>query len=133
MLAAAYEVAVAIADLTGDGVPDLVVANYNANTISVLIGERGGTFLPQEVFSVGARPYAVTVADLNGDGRPDIVVANSASDTVSVLMNLGGTDDTVYFAPQVMFETGRQPVAVAVGDADAGGRCAIRTQFRRVS
>ena len=119
--------AVAIADLTGDGVPDLVVANYNANTISVLIGERGGTFLPQEVFSVGARPYAVTVADLNGDGRPDIVVANSASDTVSVLMNLGGTDDTVTFSPQVMFETGRQPVAVAVGDLTGDGKTDIVT------
>ena len=76
-----------VADLTGDGIPDLVVANYNDDTVSILIGKGDGTFLPQEVFPVGAKPYAVAVADLNGDGRPDIIVANAASDTVSVLMN----------------------------------------------
>ena len=91
---------VVVADLTGDGIPDLVVANYNDDTVSVLIGKGDGTFLPQEVFPVGDKPYSLAVADLTGDGRPDIVVANSAGDTVSVLMNLGGSDDHVNFAPQ---------------------------------
>ena len=81
----------AVADLTGDGIPDLIVANYNDDTVSVLLGKGDGTFQPQEVFAVGAKPYSLAVADLTGDGRPDIIVANSASDTVSVLMNLGGT------------------------------------------
>ena len=46
---------VVVADLTGDGIPDLVVANYNDDTVSVLIGKGDGTFLPQEVFPVGAQ------------------------------------------------------------------------------
>ena len=89
-----------VADLTGDGIPDLIVANYNSDTVSVLLGKGDGTFLPQEVFPVGRKPYSMAVADLTGDGRPDIIVANSASDTVSVLMNLGGSRATVNFAPQ---------------------------------
>ena len=48
-----------VADLTGDGIPDLVVANYNDDTVSVLIGKGDGTFLPQEVFPVGAKPYSL--------------------------------------------------------------------------
>jgi FG-GAP-like repeat/Bacterial pre-peptidase C-terminal domain/FG-GAP repeat len=119
--------AVAIADLTGDGIRDLIVANYNAGTISVLIGKGDGTFYPQEKFFVGARPYAIAVADLNGDGRPDIIVANAASDTVSVLMNLGGTADQVKLGPDVMFATGRDPVAVAVGDVTGDGKPDIVT------
>ncbi len=113
--------AVAVADLTGDGVPDLVVANYNDDTISVLVGKGDGTFLPQEVFAVEAKPYSLAVADLTGDGRLDIVVANSASDTVSVLMNLGGNNDHVYFVPQVTFAAGMQPFSVAVADLSGDG------------
>ena len=83
-----------VADLTGDGIPDLDRRQLQRATPSAcLIGKGDGTFLPQEVFAVGAKPYSLAVADLNGDGRPDIIVANSASDTVSVLLNLGGTDD----------------------------------------
>ena len=36
-------------------------------------------------------------------------------------MNLGGTDDEVKLAPEVMFATGRDPVAVAVGDLTGDG------------
>jgi hypothetical protein len=51
--------AVAVADLTGDGIPDIVTANYGDNTVSVLPGTGNGTFLPQEVFAVGEKPYSV--------------------------------------------------------------------------
>ena len=50
---------VVVADLTGDGIPDLIVANYNDDTVSVLLGKGDGTFLPQEVFPVGDKPYSL--------------------------------------------------------------------------
>ncbi len=40
----------AVADLTGDGIPDIVVANYDDNTVSVLLGNGDGTFQPQDVY-----------------------------------------------------------------------------------
>ena len=35
---------VAVADLNGDGKPDLVSANLNSSTVSVLLGNGNGTF-----------------------------------------------------------------------------------------
>ena len=58
-------VAVAVADLTGDGMPDIVTANAYDNTVSVLMGNGNGTFQPQQTYAVGSRPYSVAV------GRPD--------------------------------------------------------------
>ena len=70
---------VAVADVNGDGKPDLVVANYGSNTVSVLLGNGNGTFQAQQTFATGTIPYSVAVADVNGDGKPDLVVANYCS------------------------------------------------------
>ena len=85
---------VALADVNGDGKPDLVVANYGSNTVSVLLGNGNGTFQAQQTFATGSDPVSVAVGDVNGDGRPDLVVANFGSDTVSVLLNAGNGNFT---------------------------------------
>ena len=46
----------AVADVNGDGKPDLVVANYSGNNVSVLLGNGDGTFAAQQTFAVGANP-----------------------------------------------------------------------------
>ena len=66
----------AIADLNGDGMPDLVTANSGSDTVSVLRGNRDGTFQPAQTFAVGDAPESVAVADLNRDRMPDLVTAN---------------------------------------------------------
>ena len=37
---------VAVADINGDGMPDIVTANYGGNDVSVLLGNGNGTFQP---------------------------------------------------------------------------------------
>jgi len=84
---------VAVADINGDGKPDIVSVNLNHYTVSVFrnISSPGsitsGSFAPNVNFKVGQAPYAIAVGDLDGDGKPDIAVTNYFNDTVSVIRN----------------------------------------------
>ena len=80
----------AVADLNGDGKPDVVLANSGRGTVTVLLANGGGTFQQAVVYGSGGEiPVSVAVADLNGDGNPDIIVANWYSGTLGVLLRKG--------------------------------------------
>jgi len=108
---------VAVADLDGDGAPDLATANVASDDVSVLLGNGDGTFRDQQRFAAGNGPYSVAVADLDSDGTPDLATANSGSHDVSVV--LGNGDGT--FRAQQRFAAGNGPYSVAVADLDADG------------
>ena len=79
---------VTAADINGDGKPDLIVANFDDGTVSVLLnttapGRPRPSFAAQQTFATGTEPDSVTAADLNGDGKPDLIVANYATATRS--------------------------------------------------
>ncbi len=81
-------VSVAVADLDGDTIPDLVTANRDSNDVSVLLGNGDGRFRAAVSFAAGTLPFSVAVADLDGDTIPDLVTTNVSSDDVSGLINL---------------------------------------------
>jgi uncharacterized protein YjdB len=117
---------VAIADLDGDGKPELSVANSSSNTVSVFqnIGSSGnitsGSFATQQTFGTGSIPYCVAIGDIDGDGKPDMAVVNSGSWTVSVFRNTStaGSIASGSFASQVTFATEAEPFYVAISDLD---------------
>jgi len=65
--------AMVAADVTGDGVPDLVMPCFN-NTVSVLPGAGDGGFRPRFELGGFALTETIAVADITGDGKPDLVV-----------------------------------------------------------
>jgi hypothetical protein len=78
---------IAVADVDGNGTQDLVMAEPDANVVSVLPRNGDGTFGTAQAYSADAAPRWVAVADLNNDGALDVAVANTGSDDVSVLLN----------------------------------------------
>jgi YD repeat-containing protein len=108
--------AVAVADLNGDGLPDLLVANSSSNELLVFLGTGQGQFAATPLaFPAGTNLAGITVADLARKGIPDVVVANEGSNTLSVLFGQGhGTSWTLVGGPQLA--TGPGPVATVVAD-----------------
>jgi VCBS repeat protein len=77
-----------VADLNGDGRPDLVTANYRANTVSVLLNRGRGALGARKDYATGREPFSVAIGDLNGDGKADLV-AQLDEAAVSILLNSG--------------------------------------------
>ncbi len=114
--------AVALADLNGNGIPDLIVANSGSNNVLVYPGLGNGQFGPAlnggNGYFVGTNPTGITVANLNG--QPDLIVANSGSNDVSILLGQGtGSNFTLIPGPRISTDAG--PVAVAVGNILGNG------------
>ncbi len=112
--------AVALTDLTGNGIEDMIVANGGGNDVLVYMGLGNGQFGPARAFYTGTDPVSVTVADLTGDGIPDVIVANRGSNDVSVLFGSGqGSDWTLVNGPRL--RAGIGPDSVAVADVYGNG------------
>lgn len=83
----------AVGDVNGDGVKDIVVSTYAHDDVRVALGNGDGTFdAPSQIaFPAGTHPWGLALADLNGDGLNDIIegsyIYGSASNTMSVLLN----------------------------------------------
>jgi hypothetical protein len=127
-----YPVAVVIADINGDGRPDMLVAdtcvdlndcNKLGGVVAVLLGNGDGTFQPAVTYhSGGAFASSLAVADVNGDGKPDLVVVNECSSLGScaegVLGVLLGNGDGTFQPAMTYGSGGDEPLSVAVADVN---------------
>jgi hypothetical protein len=123
---------VAIADLNGDGHPDLVVANQCVSSadcsngvVGVLIGNGDGTFQPVVTYTAGNGAQSVAIADLNGDGVPDLVTANECMSGgtcpvggVSVLL---GNGNGTFHGPITYNSGGQNTDSVVIKDVNGDG------------
>jgi hypothetical protein len=123
---------VAIGDFNGDGVPDIVVADFGhfnnerpfnfipGMTVNVLLGNGDGTFQSAQTFDTGVAPEAVAVGDFAGDGRLSIVTADEL-DAGGVSFLQGNGDGT--FQSPLSLDDGviGVPRSLAVADLTGNG------------
>jgi hypothetical protein len=75
----------AVADLTGDGILDLVTVAPGGNLLSVFPGRSDGSFGTRINHLAGQDPVALAIAGIDCDGHPDVVVANQRIAAITVL------------------------------------------------
>lgn len=127
-----------------DEFPDLIVALFDANEISIRLNNGDGSFSTESVNfpvdpdsaapadppgddNLSARgPLALAVAQLNSNPDPDLIVANNLSSTITVFLDLSQEDDgTITFTSSTKFAAGETPSAIATGDFDNDGHIDI--------
>lgn len=113
---------IAVGDLNSDGLPDLVVVDYVANSMSVAMGTGGGGFTPPPVqYVTGPQPYSVSLADMNRDGKLDAVVGNHGvtapgpTSRVSIFLGNGAGG----FSARTDFAAAPEVSVIAVADLNA--------------
>ena len=79
---------VSLADFDNDGLLDIIVVNYVANTVVIFFGHGDGTFEERREFLIGYdhHPFLIAHGDFNGDNKLDFAVANDGVDNMQIML-----------------------------------------------
>jgi len=106
----------AVADLNGDGRPDVVITDLATTKTRAMLNVGGGRFAQPRLLPESPGVLAVATGEFNGDGRADIVGRSGQA----VVLWTGNGDGTFTLAQQLPSLSNVQQ-AIAVGDVDGDG------------
>ena len=115
-----------VADVNGDGSPDLTVSVSERDALDVLLGNRTGSFTRAAgaPFTASASTTfytrSISFADINADQRVDIITVHGSEHTIGALLGNGRGAFTPGPITRLGFIGGR--TASAFGDIDGDGR-----------
>jgi hypothetical protein len=82
--------ALAIADVDGDGLADIVVVDDLAARVHVVQQDDLGNFAAAASFDVGGSPLGLAAGPIDAQNGPDLVLGNFAGASVGLLLHTGG-------------------------------------------
>lgn len=115
----------AVADLDGDGAPDVVAGESTRLRVSIFLNHTrdGGGFERRRVPSFD-NPFAVSVYDFDGDGRPEVYASASGDAGVSRLTDVTAATPP---APQFLPDIGAEFVGGLAEVQRGGARALVAT------
>jgi FG-GAP repeat len=134
-----FGVAVAAGDVSGDGVPDVMVGAWSNDDPGTDAGAAYvyespspicSTTLPH--YDVGATPRDVLLVDRDGDGDRDAVSANSGDGTLSVLTN-DGQGDFSAAASTITLGVGDDPQSIVTQGTGLAVACPSTNAIRQLA
>lgn len=118
---------VTAADVTGDGLVDIVVVNETGNDLRLFVQGSDGEFEASPRIgssSLTAKPRSVAVEDVDGDGFLDLVSANAGNDSIVVFYQQAGgsfSNDQITTLSYPDSSSQKGPRSVVVADLDRNG------------
>jgi hypothetical protein len=96
---------VAIGDLNGDGLPDVVAGSFYSSQVAVYYNLGNGVLSEASIYAVANAVLDIAIGDLNGDGLPDLILAEDFG-SGEELLNVGdGSFASPVSLPQMLWAT----------------------------
>jgi gliding motility-associated-like protein len=118
----------AVEDLNGDGLPEIVVSQFQTNTDIYIIENKSapGSFAAGTIktLTVATPVKNMRIGDLDNDRRPDIAYTRLTSNEVGLWLN-NGTGGAISFSAGPNIKTDEYPWGIDLGDLDGDGKADI--------